>query len=193
MPPEPPLLAPPVLPPSVAAQKPAGLHTIVPGQGFVALQGMAPPPPPLLEQPTRASTETASEMAKKRMIQPLLCSIAQKSPPDYRTPLEYPSGAGGRRRRESRRRLVKLVDAPDDVELRPGMSVELTEHTRAASTSCWRTTAIARLAESVRMQASVLGFNDTFFVTSLVVVFALALVFLLGKPQRRAKMAPGGH
>jgi DHA2 family multidrug resistance protein len=53
--------------------------------------------------------------------------------------------------------------------------------------------AIALLSASMRVQASVLSFNDTFFVTSLVVVFALPLVFLLGKPQGAPKMAPGGH
>lgn len=53
--------------------------------------------------------------------------------------------------------------------------------------------ALQLLAASMRTQAAVLSFNDTFFVTSLVVVFALPLVFLLGKPEGSPKTAPNGH
>lgn len=48
--------------------------------------------------------------------------------------------------------------------------------------------ALAVLDGSVRIQASVMAFNDTFFVTAVLIVSTLPLVFFLGKPAKGAKV-----
>jgi len=52
--------------------------------------------------------------------------------------------------------------------------------------------ALSVLDGMVNRQASVLSFNDTFFVTACLVLAFLPLVFLLGKPPRGAA-APAAH
>ncbi|HET6333657.1 MAG TPA: DHA2 family efflux MFS transporter permease subunit [Polyangiales bacterium] len=52
--------------------------------------------------------------------------------------------------------------------------------------------ALAMLDGTLQRQASVLSFNDTFWVTAMLVVSFLPLVFLLGKPPRGANVA-GAH
>lgn len=46
---------------------------------------------------------------------------------------------------------------------------------------------------AVRLQSSVLGFNDTFFVTALAVFVSIPLVLLLGKPKAGTKVDAGAH
>jgi DHA2 family multidrug resistance protein len=65
-----------------------------------------------------------------------------------------------------------------------------TSHGYAASEAHVR--ALAMLDGALQRQASVLSFNDTFWVTALLVVSFLPLVFLLGKPPRGAAVA-GAH
>jgi DHA2 family multidrug resistance protein len=52
--------------------------------------------------------------------------------------------------------------------------------------------ALAMLDGGVRAQATVLSFIDTFWGTALVLVLALPLIFLLGKPPKGAAPAGGG-
>lgn len=54
------------------------------------------------------------------------------------------------------------------------------------------TRALAVLDSTLQRQASVLSFNDTFWVTAMLVVSFLPLVFLLGKPQRGTDVS-GAH
>ncbi|MBX3227349.1 MAG: DHA2 family efflux MFS transporter permease subunit [Labilithrix sp.] len=50
-------------------------------------------------------------------------------------------------------------------------------------------TALAMLDGSARLQSSVLAFNDIFFVTALLVLFSIPLIFVLGKPSQGAAVA----
>jgi DHA2 family multidrug resistance protein len=52
--------------------------------------------------------------------------------------------------------------------------------------------ALALLNSTISRQASVLSFNDTFWVTAILVLVFLPLVFLLGRPQRGTDLA-GAH
>jgi DHA2 family multidrug resistance protein len=61
------------------------------------------------------------------------------------------------------------------------------EHTftsRGFSAADAHVRALALLDGTVQRQASVLSFNDTFWITAILVLAFLPLVFLLGKPQR---------
>jgi DHA2 family multidrug resistance protein len=51
--------------------------------------------------------------------------------------------------------------------------------------------ALALMEGAIRREASVLSFNDTFLATGVLVLIALPLVFLLGKPQTGAKVEMG--
>lgn len=51
--------------------------------------------------------------------------------------------------------------------------------------------ALAMLDGTVRLQSSIMGFNDTFFITASLIVVTLPLVFLLGKPAAGAKVDAG--
>jgi DHA2 family multidrug resistance protein len=53
--------------------------------------------------------------------------------------------------------------------------------------------AITMLDGAARLQGSVLAFNDTFFITAMLVLVAIPLVFILGKPGAGAKVASGAH
>lgn len=53
--------------------------------------------------------------------------------------------------------------------------------------------ALMLLDGSAKLQSSVLAFNDTFFVTALVVFVAIPLVFVLGKPPTGAQIDAGAH
>ena len=63
---------------------------------------------------------------------------------------------------------------------------------RGASEASAHASALATLDGMVQRQASVLSFNDTFFVTSVLVLCFLPLVMLLGKPAKGAP-APEAH
>jgi DHA2 family multidrug resistance protein len=52
---------------------------------------------------------------------------------------------------------------------------------------------LALLDSAVRLQSSVLAFSDTFFVTAVVVLLAIPLVFVLGKPAKATKVEAGAH
>jgi DHA2 family multidrug resistance protein len=65
---------------------------------------------------------------------------------------------------------------------------------RGAGVGEARAQALRLLDGSVRVQASVMSFADTFWATAILVVGVLPLVFLLGKPDRgAAKVELGGH
>jgi len=53
--------------------------------------------------------------------------------------------------------------------------------------------ALTMLDGSVNMQAAVLSFADTFWITAVLFVVSLPLVMLLGKPPAGQKMGAGGH
>ncbi|MBN9160386.1 MAG: MFS transporter [Myxococcales bacterium 68-20] len=53
--------------------------------------------------------------------------------------------------------------------------------------------AMTILDGSARLQSSVLAFNDTFFVTALLVLVSIPLVLLLGRPSAGAKVEAGAH
>jgi DHA2 family multidrug resistance protein len=53
--------------------------------------------------------------------------------------------------------------------------------------------ALTMIDGAARLQSSVLAFNDTFFVTALLVFVAIPLVFVLGKPSKGADVAAGAH
>jgi MFS transporter, DHA2 family, multidrug resistance protein len=48
--------------------------------------------------------------------------------------------------------------------------------------------ALTAIDGAARLQSSVLAFNDTFYVTAMLVLFAIPLVFVLGKPEARANV-----
>ena len=48
--------------------------------------------------------------------------------------------------------------------------------------------ALAILNGSVKVQASVLSFSDTFFVTVIMIVATIPLIFLLGRPNKSVKV-----
>lgn len=52
--------------------------------------------------------------------------------------------------------------------------------------------ALTILDGGARLQASVLAFNDTFFITAMLVLFSIPLIFVLGKPTN-AKAAADAH
>ena len=52
--------------------------------------------------------------------------------------------------------------------------------------------ALSMLDGATRLQASVMAFNDTFWITATLIVCTLPLVVLLGRPATGAKLA-GGH
>jgi DHA2 family multidrug resistance protein len=53
--------------------------------------------------------------------------------------------------------------------------------------------ALTMMDGAAKLQSSVLAFNDTFFVTALVVLVAIPLVFVLGKPTAGAQVDAGAH
>ncbi|HVJ94211.1 MAG TPA: DHA2 family efflux MFS transporter permease subunit [Labilithrix sp.] len=53
--------------------------------------------------------------------------------------------------------------------------------------------ALTLLDGSLRLQSSVLAFNDTFFVTAVLIFLAIPLVTILGKPPASAKIDAGAH
>ncbi|HVH42059.1 MAG TPA: hypothetical protein VM925_06935, partial [Labilithrix sp.] len=53
--------------------------------------------------------------------------------------------------------------------------------------------ALTMLDGATRLQGSVLAFNDTFFVTALLVLASIPLVLLLGKPKAGVKVDAGAH
>ncbi|MBX3261307.1 MAG: DHA2 family efflux MFS transporter permease subunit [Labilithrix sp.] len=53
--------------------------------------------------------------------------------------------------------------------------------------------ALTLLDGAARLQSSVLAFNDTFYLTGLLVLLSIPLVFLLGKPKGGAKVEAGAH
>lgn len=53
--------------------------------------------------------------------------------------------------------------------------------------------ALAVLDGSVNVQAAVLSFADTFWITAMLFIVSLPLVMLLGKPPAGQKMGTGGH
>jgi len=50
-------------------------------------------------------------------------------------------------------------------------------------------TALTMIDGSARLQSSVLAFNDMFFITALLVLFSIPLIFVLGKPAANAPTA----
>jgi MFS transporter, DHA2 family, multidrug resistance protein len=56
-----------------------------------------------------------------------------------------------------------------------------------------RQQAMTMVDSSARLQSSVLAFNDTFFVTAMLVLVAIPLVLVLGKPAAGAKVEAGAH
>jgi MFS transporter, DHA2 family, multidrug resistance protein len=63
---------------------------------------------------------------------------------------------------------------------------------RGFSASDAHVRALALLDGTLQRQASVLSFNDTFWMTAMLVLTFLPLVFLLGKPPNNANVA-GAH
>jgi MFS transporter, DHA2 family, multidrug resistance protein len=53
--------------------------------------------------------------------------------------------------------------------------------------------ALQLLDGSVRVQSSILAFNDSFLITACLVLASIPLAVLLGKPQAGAKVEAGGH
>lgn len=53
--------------------------------------------------------------------------------------------------------------------------------------------ALTLLDGAARLQSSVLAFNDTFYLTGLLVLLSIPLVFLLGRPKTGAKVEAGAH
>jgi DHA2 family multidrug resistance protein len=53
--------------------------------------------------------------------------------------------------------------------------------------------AVTMLDGAARLQSSVLAFNDTFFVTAMLVLIAIPLVFVLGKPPASGNVGSGAH
>jgi len=53
--------------------------------------------------------------------------------------------------------------------------------------------ALTILDGTTRLQSSVLAFNDTYFLTGLLILMSIPLVLLLGKPKAGAKVEAGAH
>jgi DHA2 family multidrug resistance protein len=64
---------------------------------------------------------------------------------------------------------------------------------RGASDAAAHSGALAMLDGMVQRQASILSFNDTFFVVSVLVLGFLPLVMLLGRPAQGAAPVSGAH
>jgi MFS transporter, DHA2 family, multidrug resistance protein len=72
-----------------------------------------------------------------------------------------------------------------------GMTASLAAKGADAGTA--KQQAITLLDGAARLQSSVLAFNDTFFVTAVLVLVSIPLVFVLGKPKAGVKVEAGAH
>jgi DHA2 family multidrug resistance protein len=86
----------------------------------------------------------------------------------------------------------KLVASDPAVQTRVAMYAGAFA-SRGSSAMAAKAQALAALDGTVRVQASVISFADTFWATAALVVCTLPLVFLLGKPKDGAKLGAGAH
>ena len=86
----------------------------------------------------------------------------------------------------------KLVASDPAVQARVAMYAGAFA-SRGSSALAAKGQALAALDGTVRAQASVISFADTFWATAALVVCTLPLVFLLGKPKQGAKLGADAH